>query len=172
MALRGRISGCKIFTSVNYNFYFRNLFSLPKPFNFYFPLFFYFHKRFFYFRLFFTSNFFFYFHKLFFTYNCSFTSIFLFYFHKPLLLPTFFLLPQTVFFYFDLWDLYQCQFFPKFTTLLRFSCHPIFPNVGIYSKRFDRELKTPTNAPPPKITLSPTQWSNTKTKVLREMPSP
>ena len=121
---------------------------------------------FFYFQFFFTST-------NFFTCNCSFTSSFIFNFHKPFFTSNIFVYFHKPFFTLICGTYISAIFYPKFTTLLRFSCHPIFPNVGIYSKHFGRKLKFSTNAPPPKITVSPTQWPNTHThkKSFKRLPT-
>ena len=117
----------------------------------------------------------FYFHNFFFTSAIFFLTSSFFLFPQYLLPQTLFFLTfgnfvftSTNFCWLQSVESVSAIFYHKFTTLLRFSYHTISPNMGIYSRRFDRELKNPTNAPIPKIILSPTQWPNIK----RDMPTP
>ena len=117
--LGGHISCYKMFTSVNYNFFFHILFFTSATF-FLLP------KIFLLLPIFYlTSKNFFLPTVCFFTFTIFFLLSFFFHF---LLLQ--FVGPISAIFY------------SKFATLLHFLCHRIFPNVGIYSGRFDQELNS------------------------------
>ena len=185
MALRGHIFRYKIITSANYKFYFHSFFFIFFTSNCFFTsaTFSLLPKTFFILSFFFTFKFFFLFPTLFFTCTNFFLLPTVLFISNFFLLPTFFLLLKTFLyfhylfllptflstsknFFYSICGTYQCHFvIPNLPDSYAFQDTSSFPMSGFALKALTDNLNPLTI--PTKITLSPTQWPNTKKKSFK-----